>query len=129
MQELCVIKAHNTLCGSIPSLFMRETIVEWLIFMRAAAPLGPATRPFAIFRERTLGLCQEVRERSLHVAAIRRCAGQVRSESRRAVLIIAWDRPDQNKAQAVVPEGPARGTCCRLSRLNDSSDSGESITH
>ena len=29
----------------------------------------------------------------------------------------------------MVPEGPARGTCCRLSCLNDSSDSGKSITH
>jgi hypothetical protein len=49
MQQVC-LKAHNTVCGSIPSLFMRETNVVRLTSMSAAAPLGPATRPFVIFR-------------------------------------------------------------------------------
>jgi transposase len=32
-------------------------------------------------------------------------------------LIIGWNRSDQNQAQAVVPEGFPRGTCCRMSCL------------
>jgi hypothetical protein len=51
MQEECLIKAHDILCGSIPSLFMRETNVLRFSSMRAAAPLGPATRPFVIFKK------------------------------------------------------------------------------
>jgi transposase len=55
--------------------------------------------------------------------------GKVSPESRRAVLITGWDRSGQNQAQTVVPEGKCRRTCCRLSCLNDSSNSGKSITH
>jgi len=54
MQKERLIKAHNTLCGLIPSLFMRETNVVRLTSIRAAAPSGPATRPFVIFRKRTI---------------------------------------------------------------------------
>ncbi len=40
------------------------------------------------------------------------------------------DRSDQNQAQTVVPEGSARGgSCCRLSCLIVSIDSGKSLTH
>jgi len=55
------------------------------------------------------------RERAFHLATIRRRVGQGHSESRRAVLIIGWDRSSQNQAQAVVPEGFPRATGCRMS--------------
>ncbi len=60
---------------------------------------------------------QEVRERAVHLAAIWRCAGQGRPESRRAFSVVGWDRYDQNQAQAVVPEGFPRGTRWRISCL------------
>src|ERR1700727_1348722 len=47
-------KVQNTLCGSMPSLFMREINVVRLTSMRAAAPLGPATRPFVTLRMRII---------------------------------------------------------------------------
>src|SRR5438876_11674374 len=65
--------------------------------------------------ERTLGLCQEVRERAFHLATIRRRAGQGHSESRRAFSVVGWNRSDQNQAQPVVPEGFPRATGCRMS--------------
>jgi len=89
-------------------------------------PLGGwSANPPRLGRKRTLGLCQETRKGAFHLAAIRGCAGQGHPESRRAVLIIGWDRSGQDQAQAVVLEGPARGTCCRLRCLNDSSESGK----
>ena len=54
MQKERPIRAHNTLCGLIPSFFMREINVVRLTSIRAAAPSGPATRPFVIFRKRTI---------------------------------------------------------------------------
>src|SRR6202167_6675722 len=54
IQRARLIEAHDILCGSIPSLFMREINVVRLISMRSAAPPGPATRPFVIFRKRTI---------------------------------------------------------------------------
>jgi hypothetical protein len=54
MQKECLIEGHNTRCGSIPSLFMREIKVVRLTSMRAAAPSGAATRRFVIFRKRTI---------------------------------------------------------------------------
>ena len=54
-----------------------------------------------------------------------RCAGKVVLSREEFSLYVRWDRSGQNQAQALVPEGPARGTCCRLSCLNDSSDSGK----
>ena len=79
--------------------------------------------------QRTLGLCQEVRERAFHLAAIRRCAGQGRPESRRALLIIGWHRSGQNQAQAVVPEGCPRRTSCRINCLYGDIDSVKSVAH
>ena len=32
-------------------------------------------------------------------------------------LIVRWDRSGQDQAQAVVPEGSARRTCCRMSAV------------
>ena len=37
--------------------------------------------------------------------------GKISPELRRALPIVRWDRSGQNQAQAVVPEGSARGTC------------------
>ena len=58
-----------------------------------------------------LGLCQEIKEGTLHLAARGRRAGQGSPESRRAVLIVRWHRSGQNQAQAVVPEGSHRRGC------------------
>src|SRR6266404_5476130 len=52
IQKGCLLEGHDTFRGSIPSFFMREIRVVRLIPMRAAAPSGPATRPFVIFRTR-----------------------------------------------------------------------------
>ena len=40
--------------------------------------------------------------------------------SHEELSLSGWDRSGQNQAQAVVSQGLARGTCCRLSCLNDS---------
>src|SRR5437660_620680 len=53
IQKGCLLEGHDTFRGSIPSFFMREIRVVRLIPMRAAAPFGPATRPFVIFSTRT----------------------------------------------------------------------------
>src|ERR1700686_5055172 len=45
---------HETFRGSMPSFFIREISVVRLMSMRAAAPSGPATRPFVTFRMRTI---------------------------------------------------------------------------
>jgi hypothetical protein len=47
-------RGYNTFRGSMPNFFMREISVVRLMSMRAAAPSGPATRPFVIFRMRTI---------------------------------------------------------------------------
>ena len=52
----CLIAGHNTFRGSMPNFFMREISVVRLMSMRAAAPSGPATRPFVTFRMRTISL-------------------------------------------------------------------------
>src|SRR5882672_10520983 len=49
-----IVEPHDTLRGSIPSFFMREIRVVRLTPMRAAAPSAPATRPFVIFKTRTI---------------------------------------------------------------------------
>jgi transposase len=36
-------------------------------------------------------------QRVLHLAAVRRCARQGSSEPRRTILIIGWNRPDENE--------------------------------
>ena len=45
---------YNTFRGSMPNFFIREISVVRLMSMRAAAPSGPATRPFVTFRMRTI---------------------------------------------------------------------------
>jgi transposase len=63
------------------------------------------------------GLCQKVRERPFQLAAVRRCAGQSRPNSGRALLIVGWNRPGANEEQALVPESVARRACRRINSL------------
>jgi len=60
---------------------------------------------------------KRLEKRAFHLAAIRRCSGQGRTESRRALLVIRWHRSGQDQAQAVVPKSIAGRTCRRMSCL------------
>jgi hypothetical protein len=70
-----------------------------------------------------------VRERAFHLAAIRRCAGEGRPKSRRALSTARGiDLAKSSTAQALVPESITGRTCCGMSCLSVSIDSGKSVT-